>query len=755
MSELAPLINDLALILICAGIMTLIFKKLKQPLVLGYIVAGFIASPHITFTPSVVDSANIQTWSEIGVIFLLFALGLEFSFKKLMKVGGPAVISACTIILCMILVGVFVGWTFGWKRMDCIYLGGMLAMSSTTIIYKAFDDLGLRQQRFAGLVLSILILEDILAIVLMVMLSTMAVSQNFEGGDMVYSILKLLFFLILWFVVGIYLIPLFLKRARRLMSNETLLIISLALCFGMVVVASKVGFSPAFGAFIMGSILAETIESEHIDKLVAPVKDLFGAIFFVSVGMMVEPRMIVEYIGPILAIVAAILVGQTVFGTGGVLLSGQPLKIAMQCGFSLTQIGEFAFIIASLGVSLGVTSHFLYPIVVAVSVITTFLTPYMIRLSVPAYHLADRYMPLRWKRLLERYTAGVQTVNHQNHWRSLVMAIVRIVVIYSVLSVAVTGVSLHLLVPFLTATLGDFWGRLLGAVLTITLIAPFLRALIMKKNRSIEFRALWADSRFNHAPLVSLILLRIVIAVVFVVYIIEHLFKASVALIVGIAIVAVLLMIFSRFLKKQSIGLERVFVQNLRSKDVRKEYLGKKQPEYAGRLLDRDLHLSDFVIPADSSWAGRTLQELDLGRKYDVHVASIIRGTHRINIPGGENRIYPNDTLQVIGTDGQLAVFAAQAEKVKNQVTEDDFEKREMYLKQIAVDAASPFCGHTIKESGIRNKFHCLVVGVESADDGSLRTPDVNIALRKGDILWVVGEKDNLMRLFDLRRSDK
>lgn len=755
MSELAPLINDLALILICAGIMTLVFKKLKQPLVLGYIVAGFIASPHIPFTPSVVDSASIHTWSEIGVIFLLFALGLEFSFKKLMKVGGPAVISACTIILCMILVGVFVGWSFGWKHMDCIYLGGMLAMSSTTIIYKAFDDLGIRQQRFAGLVLSILILEDILAIVLMVMLSTMAVSQNFEGGEMAYSILKLLFFLILWFVVGIYLIPLFLKRTRNLMSDETQLIVSLAFCFGMVVVASKVGFSPAFGAFIMGSILAETIESEHIEKLVAPVKDLFGAIFFVSVGMMVDPYMIMEYISPILAIVAAILVGQTLFGTGGVLLSGQPLKIAMQCGFSLTQIGEFAFIIASLGVSLGVTSSFLYPIVVAVSVITTFLTPYMIRLSVPAYHVVDRCMPLRWKRLLERYAAGVQPVNHQNNWRSLVTAIVRIAAIYSVLSVAVTGVSLHLLVPFLEDTLGGFWGRLLGAVLTIALIAPFLRALIMKKNRSVEFRALWADSRFNHAPLLSLILLRIVIAVAFVVYVIEHLFKASVALMVGIAIVVVLLMIFSRFLKKQSISLERVFVQNLRSKDMRKEYLGEKQPEYAGRLLDRDLHLSDFVIPADSLWAGRTLQELDLGRKYDVHVASIIRGTHRINIPGGENRIYPNDTLQVIGTDGQLAIFSAQAEKVKNQVAEDDFEKREMYLKQFAVDADSPFCGRTIKESGIRNRFHCLVVGVESVDDGSLRTPDVNVALRKGDILWVVGEKDNLLRLFDLRRGDK
>ena len=422
MSHLAPIISDLALILICAGIMTLVFKKLKQPLVLGYIVAGFLASPHFTFTPSVTDAESIKTWSDIGVIFLLFALGLDFSFKKLMKVGGSAVISACTIILCMIAVGIFVGWTFGWKQMDCIYLGGMLAMSSTTIIYKAFDDLGIRQQKFTGLVLSILIIEDILAIVLMVMLSTMAVSKNFEGMEMVGSILKLVFFLILWFVVGMYLIPTFLKRSRKLMSDETLLIFSLGMCFGMVVLAAKVGFSPAFGAFIMGSILAETLDSERIEKLVAPVKDLFGAIFFVSVGMMVDPNLIVEYIWPIVAIIVAILLGQTIFGTGGVLLSGQSLKTSMQCGFSLTQIGEFAFIIASLGVSLNVTSDFLYPIVVAVSVITTFLTPYMIRLSVPAYNFVDKRMPQKWRNLIERYSGSTQPVNYQSNWKSLIMA---------------------------------------------------------------------------------------------------------------------------------------------------------------------------------------------------------------------------------------------------------------------------------------------------------------------------------------------
>lgn len=748
MSQLTPLISDLALILICAGIMTLIFKKLKQPLVLGYIVAGFICTPHFKFTPSVVDSASIHIWSEIGVIFLLFALGLEFSFKKLMKVGGSAVISACTIIFCMILVGVFVGWTFGWNRMDCIYLGGMLAMSSTTIIYKAFDDMGLRQQRFAGLVLSILILEDILAIVLMVMLSTMAVSQNFEGGEMVYSILKLLFFLILWFVVGIYGIPLFLKRVRKLMSDETLLIVSLALCFGMVYLAALVGFSPAFGAFIMGSILSETIESEHIGKLVSPVKDLFGAIFFVSVGMMVDPAMIVEYKYQILVIVLAVLLGQTIFGTTGVLLSGQPLKTAMQCGFSLTQIGEFAFIIASLGVSLKVTSHFLYPIVVAVSVITTFLTPYMIRLAVPAYNVIDKYMPSRWRRLLDRYSSGASVANHSNNWKKLVIAIIRIVLIYAVLSIAVTALFLHFIVPLATDMLGDLWGRILGAALTIAAIAPFLRAMIMKKNRSEEFKSLWSDSRFNHAPLISIILLRIVIAIGFIVFIIENLFRASAALMVGIAIIVVCAMILSRFLKKQSIVLERTFVRNLHYKEIQQEYLGEKQPEYAGRLLDRDLHLSDFLIPAESAWAGKTLRELDLGKKYDVHVASIIRGKHRLNIPDGNTCIFPNDLIQVIGTDEQLSLFASVAEKAIHTYDDEDFGKHEMKLKQFVVAKDSPFVGRSIIECGIRNKYHCLVVGIESAGEDVLRTPQVHMPLKEDDVVWVVGEEDDLNQLF-------
>lgn len=748
MSELPPLISDLALILICAGVMTLIFKRLKQPLVLGYIVAGFLASPHFELTPSVIDTTSIHTWSEIGVIFLLFALGLEFSFKKLMKVGGTAVIAASSIIFSMILIGMVVAWTFGWKSMDCLYLGGMLAMSSTTIIYKAFDDLGLRQQRFAGLVLSILIIEDILAIVLMVLLSTVAVSQNFEGGEMVYSIGKLVFFLILWFVVGIYLIPIFLKRSKKWVSNETMLILSLAMCFGMVVLAAKVGFSPAFGAFIMGSILAETIEAETIEKLVAPVKDLFGAIFFVSVGMMVDPAMIVEYIGPILAITLAIILGQTIFGTCGVVLSGQSLKVAMQCGFSLTQIGEFAFIIAALGVSLNVTSSFLYPIVVAVSVITTFLTPYMIRLAVPAYNVVERKMPEKWKRMLEHYTAGSQTVNSENNWKKLLMDIARIVAIYTVLCIAVILVSFQFVLPLIYMVLPEFWAKLAGALFMIVCISPFLRAIVMKKNHSVEFQALWQDNRFNRAPLVSTIVLRMIIAVGFILFIIKNLFEASIMLLIGIAIVLVVLMMLSRRLKKHSIIMERTFMQNLNFRDTHEEFQGKKRPKYEGHLLSRDLHLSDFDIPADSLWAGYTLRELNLGNKYGVHVASIIRGLHRINIPGANVRLFPGDTIQVIGTDEQLSEFSRQVERVSNAAEENEIEKREMHLKQFVVDAQSPFLNTTIKDSGIRNGFRCLVVGVEK-DNGNLMSPEAHMLLEEGDVVWVVGEKEDVYQLVD------
>ena len=744
MAEIPHLIQDLALILMVAGLVTLLFKKLRQPLVLGYIVAGFLVSPHMPYLMSVVDKADIQTWADIGVMFLLFSLGLDFSFKKILKMGMAPVIAAITIIFCMMALGTGVGTLFGWSRMNCLFLAGMLAMSSTTIIYKALDDLGLRQQRFAGLVMSVLILEDVLAIVMMVMLSTIARGANPDGSMMIESVGKIVFFLVLWFVVGIFLIPPFLRKTRRLMNDETLVVVALGLCCAMSVLSTTVGFSSAFGAFVMGSILAETIEADKITTVVEPVKNLFGAIFFVSVGMLVDPAILVSYAVPILVLVLTILVGQAIFGTMGFMLSGQPLKTAMRCGFSMAQIGEFAFIIASLGLSLRVISDFLYPVVVAVSVITTFLTPYMMKAAIPCYEFMERRLPRKWIRRLDHMGAIHHTTQTENnHWRALLKAMAWNVVIYSILSVAVVAIMLSLFLPFMRRLLPGWelhwWANGITGILTVAMISPFLRSMIMKKNHSEEFKALWTESRLNRLPLIFTVLVRVAIGAGFIFYICNYLSRFKNALIITIALVVILLMALSRRLKHRSIRLERLFVQNLRSRDIAAQVSGKRRPLFEGHLLDRDIHISEFIVPVDSLWAGKTLAQLKLGNRFGVHVSSILRGSHRINIPDGNMMLFVGDKLQAIGNDEQLNIMnaAMQAELLPEDA---DIEHREMKLQKLVITADSPLVGKTLKESNVRQRYNFMVVGVEEGQK-NLTMMNPNRRFEVGDIVWVVGEE--------------
>ncbi len=751
MSELPSLIQDLALILIVAGIVTIIFKRLKQPLVLGYVVAGFLVSPKMPYIMSVVDIANIHTWADIGVMFLLFSLGLDFSFKKILKMGSSPFIATCVVVFCMIVLGITVGHAFGWGRMDCIFLGGMLAMSSTTIIYKAFDDLGLRQQGFTSMVMSVLILEDMLAIVLMVMLSALASEATLSGGQMLESVLRIAFFLILWFVVGIFAIPWLLRSSRKLINNETLLIIALGLCCAMAVISTKVGFSSAFGAFVMGSILAETVEAEKIIKLVEPVKNLFGAVFFVSVGMLVDPQILVEYSLPILVLVLTILVGQSIFGSFGFLLSGQSLKSAMQCGFSMAQIGEFSFIIASLGLSLGVIGDFLYPVVVAVSVITTFLTPYMIRLSTPAYNNLERHLSKNIIRILNDFALSRPSSTPQGNWRRLVLQMLRNTVIYSILSVAVIALMFSFALIPLRQLMPLEWANDVCGLLTVALISPFLRAMVMKKNRSKEFKLLWRGNKMNRASLSFTVVVRFVIAMGFVFYICNYLTHFTKAIIVVIAIVLVTLMIQSRQLKKRSIRMERLFMQNLHSRDIKAQVYGHKRPLYEGHLLDRDIHISDFDVPEDSSWAGMTLAELKLASKFGVNVSSILRGRQRINIPSGDARIFPGDKIQVIGSDDQLTTFS-NALKTNLQPEDINIEKREMKLRQLVISSKGCFFGKTLSESGIRDVYGCMAVGIEKGEE-NLSPLSPNHKFKKEDTIWVVGENDDLERLMEANRT--
>ena len=746
MAELPALIEDLALILIVAGIVTLIFKRLKQPLVLGYIVAGVLVSPNMPYTASVIDMANVHLWADIGVMFTLFSLGLDFSFKKILRMGASPIISTCTIIFFMSMLGVCIGRAFGWSRMDCIFLSGMLAMSSTTIIYKAFDDLGLRQQQFAGMVMSVLILEDILAIVMMVMLSAVASGNELGGGQMLQSIVRIAFFLILWLVVGIFAVPLFLRQVRSLINNEVLLLVALGLCCAMAVFSTKVGFSSAFGAFIMGSILAETVEAERIERLVEPVKNLFGAIFFVSVGMLVDPRILVDYALPILLLVLTILVGQAVFGSISFMLGGQSLKSAMRCGFSMAQIGEFSFIIASLGLSLGVISDFLYPVVVAVSVITTFLTPYMIRLATPAYNRLEHHLPKKVILSLNHLSMNSQQSQQQSNWKRLLTQMAINTVVYSILSSAAIAVMFTFVLPFTRKLLPGWelhwYANAITGILTVLLIAPFLRAMVMKKNKSEEFKALWHESNRNRLPLIFTILVRVVIAVAFIFYICNYLSRFTNALMISIGLVVVVGIIFSRWIKHRSITLERLFIQNLRSRDIEAQVHGKKRPLYEGRLLDRDIHIAEFEVPSDSLWMGQTLKQLNFGQKYGVHVSSILRGGRRVNIPDGDYIIFPNDVLQVIGSDTQFTTFRDAMER--ERFGEDtDLEMREMKLRQLVIGSDSPFIGKTLIESGIRDLYSCMVVGLEEGKE-SLSAYRPNRRFQEGDIIWVVGERESL-----------
>ena len=751
MAEIPFLVKDLALILMVAGIVTIIFKKLKQPLVLGYIVAGFLVSPHMPYTMSVIDETDIKTWADIGVIFTLFSLGLDFSFKKIVKMGASPIIATVVIVFSMMMLGISIGHGFGWSKMDCIFLGGMLAMSSTTIIYKAFDDMGLRQQKFAGMVMSVLILEDILAIVMMVMLSAIAGGNNPDGEQMIGSVIKIAFFLVLWFIVGIFAIPLFLRSVRKLINNETLLIVALGLCCGMAVLSTKVGFSSAFGAFVMGSILAETIEAEKIIKLVEPVKNLFGAIFFVSVGMLVDPKILIEYAIPILALVGSILIGQAIFGTFGFMLGGESLKSAMRCGFSMAQIGEFSFIIASLGLSLGVISNYLYPVVVAVSVITTFLTPYMIRLATPTYQAMEKHLPKRLINILNHFAMSHPSTTQQSKWKSLLRQMLINTVAYSILTAAVIALMFTFVLPF-TRSLFHGWklhwyANAITGILTLVLIAPFLRAIIMKKNHSNEWKRLWVESSINRIPLLFTIVVRFVIALAFIFYICNYLTRFTDALMIIIGIAVVSLMIASRWTKKRSIKMERLFIHNLRSRDIMAQVNGEKKPLYEGHLLDRDIHISDFDVPEDSSWGGKTLKELHLRERFGVDMSSIMRGSQRLNIPNGDTVIFPGDKLQVIGNDDQLQKFATALST--DLIPEDlEIEKREMKLRQLIISGKSEFCGKSLLESGIRDKYNCMVVGLEEGQENLTKIAPTR-TFEKGDILWIVGEESDLQKIME------
>ncbi|MBD5163250.1 MAG: sodium:proton antiporter [Bacteroidales bacterium] len=726
------LISDLAFILLLGAIVTVIFKWIKQPVVLGYIVAGFLSSPNFVYLPSVTTEENIDFWAQIGIVVLLFSLGLEFSFKKLLNSGGSAVMTAFIIIVGMMGSGFAIGHLLHFNNINSLFLGGMLSMSSTTIIIKAFTDMGLRQKKFASLVLAVLIVEDLFAVLMMVLLSSIAINNSVEGSELLYSVAKLVFFLVIWFLVGVYVLPSLLNRIRRFLNSETLLVVSMGLCLGMAVFSVYCGFSLALGAFVMGSILAGTSYAERIEHVVAPVKDLFGAVFFISVGMMVQPHILVEYWGPILLLSAVVIVGMIVFGTFGMLATGQTLKVAIQSGFSLTQIGEFAFIIATLGMSLGVLDNNIYPIVVAVSVITTFTTPYFIKMSLPFYNFLERILPSRLHFLINRYQKECDRSEAERRpWSRVLKRYIWRTVLYSIVLLAIQIVSSQYLMPALRSHWSS-WGNAIGLLITLVAMAPFLLAMSLpiKNEKDANGRPV-----ISIIPLVVLTTLRIIIAIFFIVRTITMAYSTKAGILVAFAVVLLVVLYFSSRVRESMNKIESKFMDNLNERELRKS--GKKN------AVVHDLHQAYMVVGAGSQYVGRQLMDSNLRQRYGVNVVGIQRNSRFIAIPGGKNRLFPGDVITVIGTDESLEKLLHDIEVPLPDNISDDPSR--LVLESILLSDNSPLIGQTPRSSSLRDNYEAVVVAVDRGDEHYEDVPDLKFA--PGDILWLVGDKSKLNSL--------
>ena len=747
MHEDINLFHDLALIFISAGIITLIFRWLKQPLVLGYLVAGFLISPHFDLFPSISVAKNVEEWSEIGVIFLLFALGLEFSFKKLLKVGGSAVTTAITEMILMLCMGFFVGHLLGWTTLESVFLGGMLAMSSTTIIIKAFDDLKLRNQKFTSIVFGTLIVEDILGILMMVVLSTIAVSKSVDSENLVFSLLQLGLFLVLCFLVGIYILPTFLRKFHKWMNDETLLIISIGLCFGLVLLASRLGFSVALGAFLMGSILAETIEGEHIEHLTKNIKDLFGAVFFVSVGMMVDFCVLQQYWLPILVLSLVTIFGKSFSSFVGVMLSGQPLKISLQSGFSLAQIGEFAFIIAALGYNLGVMREFIYPIIIAISVITTFTTPYFIRLANPFYNWLNPKIPSKFKNFLEKYSTGGDVVKTENNWKKYMKLYFTNVLVYSVLVIAIILGFTHFLCPYLSKQLSEhispLFINIINSAITILVMIPFLMGLISvsKEKKELAAKLLEEGYKANWRRMIVLIILRLFLATFFIMLVFFIYFKTTswVVLPISLTIMIFLFLALKNF--KAHFVMHDHFLSNLNQKEEQERKKNPLTTSIKSQLSNDDIHLAEIVVSADSPFVGKTIEELDPLKNYNINISKIIRGHKEIYFPKGRDFIYPSDRMVLIGTDEHVAAFSKIVE-----IQEEDTltKKHEIELSSFIVGEDSPVLGKNITNSGIRIAG-CMIIKVNRGAD-IIINPDSFFIFEAGDLIWIAGERSKIQK---------
>ena len=743
MESVPALFSDLALILVTAGVTTVIFKWLKQPLVLGYIIAGLLIGPYFPWFPVINDHRSVETWSEIGMVFLLFAIGLEFSFKKLKKQAGTVGITALTELVSMCIIGFFLGKVMGWSRIDSIFLGAMLSMSSTTIIAKAFEDLKLKGEKFTTNVIGVLVVEDLAAILMMVILSTLAVSTALDGKELLFSVLKLIFFLLVWYVGGVFLIPTILKWARKFMSEETLTVFSVGLCFFMVWLANKAGFSSALGAFIMGSILAETLEAEMIHKLTTPIKNLFGAVFFVSVGMMVNPAILVQYWWQILVITIVVVTLKSLSSGVGMLLSGDNLHNAVRAGMCFGQIGEFSFIIATVGMSFGVIDDFLYPIIVSVSIITTFLTPYLIKGGEPLYQWIDRKVPESWTKFFGNKEKSVKVKSgNAITMKTFVLNQTKATVLYGAILLALTLLFFSLLEPVLNNLKQPFSGIIVIAV-TLVMVSPFIWALCFKHDQDKETEERLKSNHANRTMMWIINVVRFLLGWFFAMNIFRHgmnaAFWQSLNIVMDVNVMAVVIsLVYLLLLRTLSPAMkwyeriEKRFLANMNNRQTLQSFV---LPE----VLQENFSLEKMTLSPKSSYVGKHIRECDFYSVFGASVVSVDRGDEVIDLPRRDFVLYPMDEITFLATEEQLGKMRSSVE-VEDDVLIKERPASDVNIYCSEIGENNVYRGVSLHDTDLRNRFNVFVIAVER-DEQYLLNPSSSIVFQLGDKVWFVASE--------------
>ncbi len=741
------LIVDLAAMLCLGAVICIVFNKLKIPVILGYILAGFLMSPNVPFLYNISSVDAIDTWGEIGVIIILFHIGLEFDFHKLASIGSTAIVTAAIKMSGIMVVGYFFGMLMGLSRMNCIFLGAMLSISSTVVISKSFNELGVTHEKYTSLVMGTLIMEDIFSVFIMVVLSTISLSRNVDGGELARQLFFMGCYLIVWVILGIIILPTLLNRVMDLMNQEVMIALSLGICFSMGLLANALGFSMELGAFVAGTLFAGTAHVEKVEKVTGPVKDMFSIVFFMSVGMLIDTEAIYSQWKVIVPIAILAVVAKLIFATIGMLLSGQDMRTSVKSGLSLAPIGEFSFIIASLGISLGVMDSDLYQVIVAASVITILITPLLIKRSDNIVDFLQEHMPKKLRSVISRYTSDKRTDSDAStDWASFMKQYLMDLVIYGTLMFMAAILGTFLMYPWLTGITNPIGAKVISCIVIYAVMALFIRPMLHLHNT--VFTHLWMETRANRPPLMALVLIKFGLVLIIAFIPMQRMFPVNRLLFFIAGVIILFILGRSKFVTSFYLQLEARFLRNLNERTMSSNH---SHDEW----LDEDVNIMSFYAPEGVSYVDKPLSELRWIRLYSTYVVKISRGDTAILLPGADTEIHAEDKVYVVGTFEALKRFRRrisipEERKIRTlrEFMDYDYPEQDKALSCLAVNVTGdkPYCNRTIADADFINGMKCGLLGIQK-EGYPILFPDRNTLISKGDVIWLIGSSRSITRM--------